>query len=174
MATTNDEVKAAGILLYAFKNNRLYFLLARTNPDEHKNECLFSDFGGYIDEGETPEEAALREFYEESMGSIMSQEEMKANLKDAKQYYNKKHQYLQYLVEIDYNEDIALVYNRIREFLEECGKASCSLDLKAQSVATQEKVELGWLSAKEMLEGPEALRPAFFSTWARVMHKYFT
>lgn len=53
-------IKAAGIL---FVSNGKALLLKRSNTESHPKEWAFP--GGHIEEGETPEQAALREFQEE-------------------------------------------------------------------------------------------------------------
>ena len=76
---------AASILPVAICNNKLYFLFGKENDLEDSAKG-FSDFGGGIDAGETPYEAALREGSEELTGFLGSKEMLRARLRKTGTY----------------------------------------------------------------------------------------
>lgn len=62
-----NKCKSAGIIPYAFHNNKLYFLLQHINAPYRKKDIGWNDFGGKKNnEDETTAETAAREFSEET------------------------------------------------------------------------------------------------------------
>mgnify|MGYP005661278921 FL=1 len=60
---------AGSILPMAIHNNKLYFLFGKENPLE-KSAKGWSDFGGRLENSETPFSAAIREGSEELTGFL--------------------------------------------------------------------------------------------------------
>jgi hypothetical protein len=82
MCVKNNKY-SAGILPYAVFNNKVYYLLGQDWRDEG-----FSDFGGKVeddDECDTKVTAA-REFYEESLGSVLTYDTLIQILQNVKNY----------------------------------------------------------------------------------------
>jgi len=70
---------SAGILPYTIRNNEIYYLLGRDWRDEG-----WSDFGGKVEDKDNNDtlNTAIREFYEETMGCVLSENEIKSKLKN--------------------------------------------------------------------------------------------
>ena len=66
---------AGSILPVALHNGKLHFLFGKENPMEDSSKG-FSDFGGRMDEGETPYIAAIREGSEELTGFLGNKTEL--------------------------------------------------------------------------------------------------
>ena len=67
------KIKAAGVLPYSKDaDGRAWFLLGREKPNASWgiDSSSWSEFGGSLNDGETVEEGAAREFFEETMGSV--------------------------------------------------------------------------------------------------------
>lgn len=64
---------SAGILPFTIRNNQIYYLLGRDWRDEG-----WSDFGGKVEDKDSNSviKTAIREFYEETMGSVMHEQEL--------------------------------------------------------------------------------------------------
>jgi hypothetical protein len=78
-AETSDMVYSAGILVFTIRNGEVYLLLGRDRSDNS-----FSDFGGRQEDidGNDPKVTAAREFFEESAGQLIDQDEVMARLSD--------------------------------------------------------------------------------------------
>lgn len=80
---TNGGMVNAGILFYSTKNNETWFLLARESFLEgYKASGQWSAFEGGSQRDETPQQTAVRECFEESMGVIQSREVLEARIAD--------------------------------------------------------------------------------------------
>ena len=179
-----EQFKAAGILPYAHHNGNIYFLLGRENynieiiPENNdlipNKEGKFCDFGGSRDPEDNDSKAtAIREFYEESMGIIMDKDTIKEKLEDISTfiYYNKKKYYVQYAVQIDYNEDIPIYYNRVRQYLDKCMTYKQVNTITNKHFFRQtipccpegyiEKIEMKWMTIKEIIKNIDTMREEF-------------
>ena len=69
MIHNKQKQYSAGIIPYTIRNNQIYYLLGRDWRDEG-----WSDFGGKCEEDDKnkPKSTAIREFYEETMGSVLT------------------------------------------------------------------------------------------------------
>jgi hypothetical protein len=70
----------ASILPVAFHNNKLYFLFGKENPLED-SAVGYSDFGGGVESGESPLDAATREGSEELSGFLGTSQQLKTRLR---------------------------------------------------------------------------------------------
>lgn len=100
------QIYSAGILPFCVKNNTVYLLLGKDH------EGKWSDFGGRS-EGQDRgrwDTTAAREFYEESVGSIMDIQTMLSRLQHSKNYIRLKGKtlngspYFMYFVKIPFKE----------------------------------------------------------------------
>ena len=113
------EPYSAGILPYSFHNGRVVWLLGR---ESRRN--VWSDFGGhneYRDKGD-PINTASREFFEETLGSIMSVRDVKDVIKDPKTHEVKSSTmmgniYTMYLVYIPYDTLYRTAFNKTRLYM---------------------------------------------------------
>jgi hypothetical protein len=169
-----NKIKASGILIYSYNNNnKLVFLLGKENkllnyPDSNK----YCDFGGHREKNETIIETAIREFDEESMGSIMDINTIKKKLLDPSTFYVIINNYVQYVVKIEYNETIPLVYNRIRNKLENCMKYSINNYYRIPTCPTGylEKSEMKWFTLNDIKNEIKSIRKVFIPTIIKVLH----
>lgn len=91
---TTTPIKNAGILPYAEHNGKIYLLLGQ----DRDRPGRWTDFGGQIEQGETPAQAARREFAEETAGQVVDWQ-----ITSQTPYIsNPSHKYRMYLVKIDY------------------------------------------------------------------------
>ena len=137
----NKQPYSAGILPYTIVNNEILYLLGRDWRDTG-----WSDFGGKCEEIDKsdPRNTAIREFYEESMGSIVPLhklnnykstlgEPIKSVTLNGSPYY----MYYMYVVYDDYQ----MYFDKIYQFIQFTnGKDSKYL----------EKCEIKWISSKDM------------------------
>lgn len=71
MGCSNNEITAAGVIAYAQKGDSFYILLAdHSGLWSHRG---YGAFGGGLEEGETLEQGALREFHEETACHFLGQ-----------------------------------------------------------------------------------------------------
>jgi len=114
------QVYSAGILPFCVKNNTVYLLLGKDNDGK------WSDFGGRS-EGQDRgrwDTTASREFYEESVGSIMGIQAMLARLQYRKNYIRLKGKtlngspYFMYFVRIPFKETYRDNFHSTLEFVQ--------------------------------------------------------
>ena len=100
------HIYSAGILPFSIKNNTIYFLLGKDI------ESRWSDFGGRSEGSDRGrwDTTATREFYEESIGSVMDIKTMMSRLQYRKNYIRIKGKtlnqssYYMYVIRIPYKE----------------------------------------------------------------------
>lgn len=118
MNNLNNEVYSAGILPYAIYEKHIYFLLGRDYDQK------WSDFGGRIEPNDkgNPETTAIREFNEESIGSIIEYDYLKRIMKLKK--FNKiigktnsGHNYYMYMIRIPYNDVYKVKFQSTKKFI---------------------------------------------------------
>ena len=76
--------------------------------------------GGNIMELESDTNCAIREFYEETMGSFFSINDIKKYLNCDNKIYNDKYNYYTFLVNNDISSESITTYNKIRSYLDGC------------------------------------------------------
>ena len=108
---------AGSILPVTIHNNKLYFLFGKENPSE-KSAKGWSDFGGRLENKETPFEGAIREGSEELSGFLGNKSQLKALIRKNggiyKLNYNNYHIHLFF---IDYDENLPKYFNQNHHFL---------------------------------------------------------
>ncbi len=77
LESNNKHMVASAILPVAMYKNKLHFLFGKENPNE-ESAPGWSDFGGRIEKGETPYQAALREGSEELSGFLGNEKQLKS------------------------------------------------------------------------------------------------
>jgi len=112
----------AGILPFCYnpKDNKLYYLLSRESHTHPKAAKQFSDFGGSKERNESKISTAAREGYEETHGMLGAEKTIKnhiSKLPPSMVLKTKYNTYSTFLYQIKYNEEIALIMNRLYHFM---------------------------------------------------------
>jgi 8-oxo-dGTP pyrophosphatase MutT (NUDIX family) len=136
---------AGSILPITIYKNKLYFLFGKENPLEDSAKG-WSDFGGGVENNETPYETALREGGEELTGFLGDGKEIKRLIKKGggiyKIIHNKYHVHMFFL---PYDENLPKYYNQNHRFLWE------RMDHKLLSrTKLFEKIEIDWFSLEDL------------------------
>jgi 8-oxo-dGTP pyrophosphatase MutT (NUDIX family) len=138
---------AGSILPVAIHKNKLYFLFGKEN--ELADTPGFSDFGGRVEEGETPFTAALREGAEELCGFLGDEKELGELIKKNGGTYDMvKDKYHIHIFFIDYDENLPTYYNQNRRFL--WSKLSETDKQQLEKTKLFEKGEIDWFSVSDM------------------------
>ena len=174
------DYKGAGVLIYKKKNNKLYFLLGKENLIITK-KCnkgnKYCDFGGKRDNIDNNYiDTASREFYEETMGSMFSVNEIRNKLINCKVFYNEKYKYHQFLMEEDISDDIISSYNKIRSYLSSCMRIiPQDKDFFYQKLPScpdgyVEKSEIRWFELNEIILNTEIFRHEFLNSLIKIIN----
>jgi hypothetical protein len=115
----SNIIYSAGVLFYCkCKDGNVYFLLGR----EYDNK--WSDFGGKSEPKDKYEieNTASREAWEESLGCVFSQEDIRSTLKYKKTPFIRAktqggHPYYMYLLKIPYSMNYRSIFNSTRSFI---------------------------------------------------------
>jgi 8-oxo-dGTP pyrophosphatase MutT (NUDIX family) len=143
---------AGSILPIAIHKNQLFFLFGKEN--ELADTPGFSDFGGGVDNGETPFRTALREGAEELTGFLGDEMELEALIKQNGGTHNITHEtYHMHLFVLEYDENLPKYYNQNHRFLWN------RMD-KEQLEKTKlfEKAEIRWFSLEDMKKNKAEFR----------------
>ena len=132
MIHNKQKQYSAGIIPYTIRDNQIYYLLGRDWRDEG-----WSDFGGKCEEDDKnkPKSTAIREFYEETMGSVLTYKTLMNEIHNIKEYITSTtlngspyYMYFLYIEDIDYIIYFDKIYNFIKfikgndssKYLEKC------------------------------------------------------
>ena len=135
---------AGSILPVALHNNKLYFLFGKEN--EFADTPGFSDFGGGVDNAETPYETALREGAEELTGFLGNKTELEQLIhKNGGTYNITSGTYHMHIFVLHYDENLPKYYNQNHAFLwNRMNKR------QLESTKLFEKEEIRWFSLADM------------------------
>jgi len=135
---------AGSILPIAIHKNKLFFLFGKEN--ELADTPGFSDFGGGVDDGETPFRTALREGAEELTGFLGDEKEVEALIKKNGGTFNLTHEtYHMHLFVLDYDENLPKYYNQNHRFLWNRMNKE-----ELEKTKLFEKAEIRWFSLSDM------------------------
>ena len=133
---------SAGILPYTIRNDKIYYLLGRDWRDEG-----WSDFGGKVEDKDSNnvKKTAMREFYEETMGAVLSEQQLIHNMEDEslktiKSVTLNGSPYYMYFMYIQ-DEDYKKYFCKIHEFYTYS---------KENHAKYMEKCDIGWFSSDMM------------------------
>jgi len=136
---------AGSILPVTFHKNKLYFLFGKENSMEDSAKG-WSDFGGGVDNGETPFKTALREGAEELTGFLGDHKQIQKLIKKGGDVYKISHNdYHVHIFFIDFDENLPNYYNQNHKFLWERMDKKLLNDSKLF-----EKIEIAWFSVNDM------------------------
>lgn len=94
VACSNDDITAAGVIAYAEKDGQMYLLLA-----DHTGLLAYRGygaFGGSLEDNETLEQGALREFHEETACHFLGQ------VQSVSKEYVRNHHYVSFVVRVPF------------------------------------------------------------------------
>jgi hypothetical protein len=183
------DIHAGGVLIYSFnKDGKIVFLLGRENyvksiqNNKHSKAGKLCDFGGGILNTESIQYGITREFYEESMGAIMSNDDLLKLITsdEAFIFINKEHPYIECIIKINYNTELPRVYNNIRRYLDACMLYISKDDVNFLHTIPScphgylEKTEIKWLTISDILNDVDNIRMEFRNTIYKVIKIYFT
>ena len=136
---------AAGILPIAFHRGKIYFLFGKENPMEDSAKG-WSDFGGSVENKDTPLQTAIRECSEELSGFLGNPSQI-ARLVSTSKYYKLVHNnYHVYIIKLsEYDPNLPTCYNNNHSFLWKRMDKKMLNDSKLF-----EKIEIKWFSESEL------------------------
>jgi 8-oxo-dGTP pyrophosphatase MutT (NUDIX family) len=136
---------AGSILPISIHNNKLYFLFGKENPLEDSAKG-WSDFGGGVENGESPYKTALREGGEELTGFLGDGKTIQKLIKKNGGIYKLTHNtYHVHMFFLEYDENLTLYYNRNHRFLWDRMNHTTLSETKLF-----EKIEINWFSIEDM------------------------
>lgn len=136
---------AGSILPITIHKGKLFFLFGKENNMEDSAKG-WSDFGGGVENGETPYKTALREGGEELTGFLGDGKSIAKHIKKNGGIYNITHNdYHVHMFFIDYDENLPKYYNQNHKFLWERMNNKTLNDSKLF-----EKIEINWFSEEEL------------------------
>jgi 8-oxo-dGTP pyrophosphatase MutT (NUDIX family) len=147
---------AGSILPIAIYKNQLYFLFGKENPLEDSAKG-WSDFGGRMEQGETPYKAALREGSEELTGFLGDSTTLSKLIRQNGGVYKCIHNdYHVHMFLMDYDENLPKYYNNNHTFL---WKRMNNETLNKSRLF--EKIEINWFSVSDMKSNRHLFRPFY-------------
>ena len=138
---------AGSILPVAYYKNKFYFLFGKENPMEDSSKG-FSDFGGGVENGETPFETAMREGGEELSGFLGDGSDVRKMIKRNGGVHKLVHNtYHVHMFFMEYDPKLISYYNANHAFLWE------RMDKKMLNESKLfEKIEIGWFTPDDMVK----------------------
>ena len=171
------EIKSAGILPFAVLKKRVFFLLGKEVFEPgYADSDRWGSFGGSLEEGESVEEGAAREFYEETAGVVMELAEVRQQLSETRYaLYSDLHpehhsSFRVYLMPVPYR-DYPSMFRRTKHFIQ-----YIKGDIKVI-----EKSQLRWFTLQEVQdtvfhrwgEDRYTRKPKFRAKFAETMRRLF-
>ena len=147
---------AGSILPVSYHNNKVYFLFGKENPMEDSAKG-FSDFGGRIEEGESPYDGALREGAEELTGFLGDKEELHRLIqRQGEIYTHTSDTYHVHMFYYPYDENLVKYYNQNHDYL------WSHMDTKILNESKLfEKIEIQWFEARSLKKHVKKFRPFY-------------
>jgi 8-oxo-dGTP pyrophosphatase MutT (NUDIX family) len=135
---------AGSILPVAFHKNQLYFLFGKENPFEDSAKG-FSDFGGGVENNESPFDTAMREGGEELTGFLGDGKDIRKYVSKTGYYTVSVDSYHVHIVPFPYDERLPFYYNNNHKFLWE------HMDKQLlNKTKLFEKIEIQWFTPDQM------------------------
>ena len=147
---------AGSILPVTIHKNNLHFLFGKENPMEDSAKG-FSDFGGGIENNETPLQTAYREGSEELSGYLGDSAAIKKRVEEQGNVYKIVHNdYHIHIFFMEYDENLPKYYNNSHAFLWKKMDQRVLNDSKLF-----EKIEIKWFSEEELRTQRSLFRPFY-------------
>jgi 8-oxo-dGTP pyrophosphatase MutT (NUDIX family) len=136
---------AGSILPITIYKNKLYFLFGKENPMEDSSKG-WSDFGGGVENGDTPYKTALREGGEELTGFLGDDSAVEKLIKKGGGIYKLEHNdYHVHMFFLEYDENLPKYYNQNHRFLWD------RMDKQyLNKTKLFEKIEIAWFSISDL------------------------
>ena len=134
----------SAILPATIINGKLYFLFGKENKFE-KSAPGFSDFGGGMEKGENPYEAAIREACEEMTGFLGNEKEVKSLMEKHGTYKVEIENYTSFVFPLQYDPQLVKYYNNNQKYLQR--KLP---DNVFKTTRIFEKEEIRWIKADDL------------------------
>lgn len=136
---------AGSILPISIYKNKLYFLFGKENPLEDSSKG-WSDFGGGVENGETPYKTAIREGGEELSGFLGDGKNVEKLIRKNGGVYKIEHDdYNVHMFFLEYDENLPKYYNQNHRFLWN------RMDKQyLNKTKLFEKIEIGWFSVHDL------------------------
>ena len=154
----------SGVLPVAIHKNKLYFLFGKENDLEDSAKG-FSDFGGSMDQNETPFATAMREGAEEITGFLGDAKELEKYIKShgGVKLYTLENYYT-HIFALDYDQHLPKYYNMNHRFLWD------KMDKKTLNDSKLfEKIEIHWFSPEEMMSRISEFR-GFYQEMIKILY----
>jgi 8-oxo-dGTP pyrophosphatase MutT (NUDIX family) len=144
---------AGSILPVTIHKNKLYFLFGKENPLEDSSKG-WSDFGGGVENGETPYKTAMREGGEELSGFLGDGKNVEKIIKKNGGIYKLEHEgYNVHMFFLEYDENLPKYYNQNHRFLWE------RMDKQyLNKTKLFEKIEIAWFSVDDLRRKKKSFR----------------
>ena len=147
---------AGSILPVSYHKGKIYFLFGKENPMEDSAKG-FSDFGGRIEEGESPYDGALREGAEELTGFLGDKAELRRLIdRQGDVYTHTSDKYHVHMFYYPYDENMVKYYNQNHAYLWN----HMDHDVLNESKLF-EKIEIQWFEAKTLKKHMKKFRPFY-------------
>lgn len=143
---------AGSILPFTIHQGKVYFLFGKENA--LADTPGFSDFGGGVENKETPYDTALREGAEELTGFLGDSIQIKKHIgKNGGVYKIVNGTYHSHVIYVDYDENLCKYYNQNHSFLWN------RMDQKMLNDSCLfEKIEIKWFSIRDMKKHKKQFR----------------
>jgi len=146
---------AGSILPVALHNNQLYFLFGKENPLEDSAKG-FSDFGGGVENNESPFDTAMREGGEELTGFLGDGQDIRKHVAKTGCHTITVDTYHVHIVPFQYDERLPFYYNNNHRFLWE------RMDKQLLNRSKLfEKIEIQWFTPDQMRKRRREFRPFY-------------
>jgi len=158
------KMVAASILPIAIHKGKMFFLFGKEAPGN--DTPGFSDFGGGIENNESPFETALREGAEELTGFLGNPNELRKYIETHGGYYKITHNtYHIHIILINYDDNLPKYYNANHQFI--WSKLKHGYMKKTRIF---EKIEIEWFSIERAIKQRRQFRQ-FYREILDVLYK---
>ena len=157
----------AGVIPYSFDHEgRLVYLLGREKPSKKSYiNNKWSDFGGSPEPTDTSDEdSASREAYEESMGFLGTQNEIKRLIEINKSYVFRNRGIVVFVVHIPYDSTLPRHYADVYTYI----RKGITNFKTCRRTGYFEKTAIAWVTKNDILDYPEDYRSCFVKTFKRI------
>lgn len=173
-------MKFVSVLPVSKHNNNIYFLLGREQEYlDWEDSNKFSDFGGAIEGDENILDAGARECYEESMGFLGTQEQIRKDISpNSKKFITalKVNEGVVILYKVDYDENMEKHYINVYNYFKKCSvEIKKKFRLPKCPKGFYEKNKIQWFpysKLKRLKDNSKLFRKDFLMTLDKIFNLY--